>query len=160
MSQLDHWPSNDVCLEKRGYAASICLAQVTWRIARLLSTTKHTHTQVGQWGVHPTWKVSLSEGTEIKVRDKTPSPALKHAKGAILDNRPYCLTAKTQIVLHWGQTTNQTTKIYHENFYYNNKRQSDKANITLSRSQTYHFHQSSTAPLRSFKVYSSHSVHA
>ena len=33
MSQLDHWSPNDVCLEKRGYAASICLAQVTWRIA-------------------------------------------------------------------------------------------------------------------------------
>ena len=33
MSQLNHWSPNDVCLEKRGYAASICLAQVTWRIA-------------------------------------------------------------------------------------------------------------------------------
>ena len=55
---------NDVCHELRAMCQAYASLRLTWRIAR------HTHTQVGQGGVHPTYEVSLSEGAEIKVEIK------------------------------------------------------------------------------------------
>ena len=57
---------NDVCHELRAMCQAYASLRLTWRIARLLLTMKHTHTQVG----HPTYEVSLSEGAEIKVEIK------------------------------------------------------------------------------------------
>ena len=59
---------NDVCHELRAMCQAYASLRLTWRIARLL-LNHETHAYSG-WAVHPTYEVSLSEGTEIKVEIK------------------------------------------------------------------------------------------